>query len=106
MITMSIKVSVLPEKRKELVQTIRSMMGGIRKEKGCLSHTWYRNIEDDNALILLEEWQTREDLERYLHSYGFRILLGAIRILGDSLEMRSNDSRKDEAIELAGGPPY
>jgi quinol monooxygenase YgiN len=34
------------------------------------------NIEDKNLLNLLEEWQTRKDLDRHLRSEMFSVLIG------------------------------
>jgi len=41
---------VLEEKRKELSQTISSLIGSIRTEKGCQRCDFCRNMEDENEL--------------------------------------------------------
>jgi quinol monooxygenase YgiN len=61
MIVVRITMHVLPEKQKELVQTILSMVGTMEKAAGCLSYALFCNMEDQNLLNLLEEWQTRKD---------------------------------------------
>jgi quinol monooxygenase YgiN len=66
MIVARIAMNVLPEKQKELVQTILSMIGPMEKEAGCLSCALFCNVEDKNLLNLFEEWQTRKDLDRHL----------------------------------------
>jgi quinol monooxygenase YgiN len=68
MIVVRIAMNVLQEKQKELVQTILSMIGPMENEAGCLSYALFCNIEDKNLLNLLEEWQTRKDLDRHLRS--------------------------------------
>jgi len=40
MIVVRIAMNVLPEKQKELVQTILSMIGPMVKEAGCLSYAF------------------------------------------------------------------
>jgi quinol monooxygenase YgiN len=62
MIVVRITMNVLPEKQKELVQTLLSMVESMEKEAGCLSYALFCNMEDKNLLNLLEEWQTRKDL--------------------------------------------
>ena len=57
------------------------MIGPMENEAGCLSYALFCNIEDKNHLNLLEEWQTRKDLDRHLRSEMFSVLLGAKSLL-------------------------
>ena len=76
MIVVRIRMNVIPEKQKELVQTLVSMISSMEEEPGCLSYALYCNMEDRNLLNLLEEWQTRENFDHHLRSEMFGILLG------------------------------
>lgn len=81
MIVVRITMNVLPEKQKELVQTLLSMIAPMEKEAGCLSYALFSNMEDENFLNLLEEWQTRKDFDLYLGSEMFGVLLGTKSLL-------------------------
>lgn len=81
MIAVTITMNVLPEKQKELVQTLLSMIGPMEKEAGCLSYALFCNMEDKNLLNLLEEWQTRQELDQHLQSEMFGVLLGTKSLL-------------------------
>ena len=81
MILVIIRMKVLTEKRKELSQTIASLIGSIRTERGCRSCDFCRSLEDENALSLIEEWNTRENLTSHLKSERFRVLRGAMNLL-------------------------
>ena len=72
---------VKPEKRKELVQTIRRLLGPIKTVKGCRTIRFYLDTADKNSSLLLSEWETESDLERYVRSNDFAILRGAIMVL-------------------------
>ena len=87
MILVIIRMKVLSEKRKELSQTIASLSGSIRMEKGCNRCDFCQSIEDENRLFLLEEWDTEENLMSYLKSGRFRILRGAMNLLNEPYEM-------------------
>ena len=50
MILVIIGMEVLSEKRMELSQTIASLSGSIRMEKGCQRCDFCRNMEDENEL--------------------------------------------------------
>jgi quinol monooxygenase YgiN len=81
MILVITKMSVRPEKRMELTQTITSLSGFTRAEKGCQRCDFCQSIEDENRLILLEEWNTRENLMAYMKSPHFSVFLGAMNFL-------------------------
>ena len=81
MILVIIRMKVLAEKRKELCQTISLLIGALRKEKGCERCDFYRSMEDEHELCILEEWDTRENLNSHLKSEHFRVLRGAMSLL-------------------------
>jgi quinol monooxygenase YgiN len=81
MILVIIRIMVLNEKRMELSQTIASLIGSIRTEKGCRGCNFCRNMEDENELSLIEEWDTQENLKSHLKSERFRVLRGAMNLL-------------------------
>ena len=87
MILVIIRMRVLAEKRKELSQTIASLVGSIRTEKGCRRCDFCQSIENENELSLLGEWDTEENLKNYLKSERFRILRGAMNLLQEPYEM-------------------
>ena len=87
MILVIIRMKVLGEKRKELSQTIASLVGSIRREKGCQRCDFCQSMEDENELSLLEEWDTRENLKIHLKSERFRVLRGAMNLLQEPYEM-------------------
>lgn len=99
MIFVRIAMNVLPEKQKELVQTILSMIGPMEKEAGCLSYALFCNIENKNLLNLLEEWQTRKDLDRHLKSEMFSVLLGAKSLLFHPPQIQIHTVSHSEGME-------
>ena len=76
----AIRMSLPVDKRKELVQTLHSLFGSIRDKAGCVSCRLYSECEDDEALMLIEEWNTKEDWDEHLRSREFAILLGAMSL--------------------------
>jgi quinol monooxygenase YgiN len=80
-------MKVLAEKRVELSQTIVSLIGSIRTEKGCRRCDFCRSVEDENELCILEEWDTRENLNGHLKSELFKVLRGAMYLLREPYEM-------------------
>jgi quinol monooxygenase YgiN len=68
---------VRPEKRKELTQTLLSIVEQLRKESGCLHAGFYRNGENEEDFLVVEEWVTQQDSDDHLRSDLFTVLMGA-----------------------------
>ena len=104
MVETTIKMTVPAEKRKEVLQTIRAILGPIRRERGCISCNCYVDVEDDRVLFIEEEWKTSEDLENHLRSDHFGVLNGAMRLLRIEPDIRFNtigSTAGPEAIKAA-----
>ena len=99
MIVVTITMNVLPEKQKELVQTLLSMIEPTRKETGCLGYAVFCDIEDKNRFILLEEWETREDLDHHIRSYRFGVLLGSRTLLCEPPTIQINTVSQSEGMK-------
>ncbi len=86
MILVIMRMKVPSGKRMELSQTIASLSGSIRMEKGCRSCDFCQSIEDENRLFLLEEWDAQESLMTHQRSDSFRVLRGAMNLLKEPYE--------------------
>src|SRR4030042_736669 len=82
-----IRMRVIAEKREELSQTIASLIGSIRTEKGCQRCNFFQSMEDENELSILEEWDTPKKLNHHLKPERFRVLRGSMNLLQEPYEM-------------------
>ena len=80
-------MNVLSEKRMELSQTITSLSGSIRMEEGCKRYDFCQSIEDENRLLLIEEWDTQANLMTHVKSDHYRVLRGAMNLLQEPYEI-------------------
>lgn len=99
MLMVVIRVSAIPEKRREFLQTLRLLADETRRSAGCLSHEWYQSAEQPDVMILLEQWESREHLRRHQRSESFRVFAGAVRTLAEGFEMQTFNVRN-----VSGGP--
>ena len=90
MIDVSIKMSIPADKRLEVLQTIKTLLGPIRSEPGCISCYCCLDAEAEQIVIFKEEWSTSEDLASHLRSDYFSVLLGAMKLLSIEPEIRFN----------------
>ena len=93
MILVIIRMKVLAGKRKELSQTIALLIGSIKTQKGCRRCEFYQSMESENELCILEEWDTRKNLNSHLNSEHFRVLRGAKSLLQEPYEKGVWDGR-------------
>ena len=100
MIIVKIIMNALPEKRKEVLQTLFSMIEGIRREKGCRSYQVFQDIEDENAFSLVHTWETREDLEYHMRSDRFSVLLGTNILLNKKQDIQIHTVLHTEEKEI------
>lgn len=77
MVIIFISMKARPEKRKELSQTLHSIVKQVRKESGCLNSGFYQNGEEENDLLVVEEWETQKDSDDHMRSDIFTVLMGA-----------------------------
>jgi len=80
-------MNVLPEKHKEVLQTLLSLPQPPGN-KGCLSYDILGDIENTNVINLISQWQTRRQLNRYLSSDRFGVLLGTRSLLCEPLDIQ------------------
>ena len=101
-----LKLDALPKKCLELRQTLQALNKSTPKDKGCLSHTVFQDIENDNSFSLVQLWQNREDLDNHLRSDKFTVLMGTRSLLSRPSEITMNEvahSTGWEAVEAVRG---
>lgn len=90
MIDTIIRITVPPEKRKEVLQTFIALLAPIRREQGCISCNCYLDIEAENNFFFKATWQARDDLDVHLRSAHFGVLIGAMKLLTIEPEISFN----------------
>lgn len=96
MMTMTVVVKVRPEKQEEFLQSMRSLNSDQEIQEGLRKSTLFREIDDQTGFSLIYEWETQEDLDRYLGAEKFRVLLGALKVLCEKSEIRCGGTLWDE----------
>jgi len=77
------RITVSPANRTELWLTITSLIDLIRREEGCRNYRFYGETEDQNAFLLIGEWETLAAWNDHLSSNDFAVLHGSLELLSD-----------------------
>jgi quinol monooxygenase YgiN len=92
--TVTIEVKAQAGKFQELDQTLQALLPAMRDEKGCRGCRVSRDVEDGEVFMFSSDWESKGSFEGYIHSDNGRVLLGAIKLLGESARYRmSSDAR-------------
>ena len=100
MIIVRITMNVLPEKQLEFTQTLLSLIEPMGKEAGCLSYAVLCDIEDKSLFSLLEEWESREDMDHHISSHRFGVLLGTKTLLSEPPKIQIYTVSHSEGVEV------
>ena len=99
MIIVRITMNALLEKRTEVMQTLLSMIEPTKNVRGCLRCHIFRDIEDRNGFGLIVEWETRKDLDDYIKSDRFSVLLGTKSLLCEPAQIEIHTVSHSEGME-------
>jgi quinol monooxygenase YgiN len=87
MIIVRAVLNSFPEKQKEVLQTLLSMVEPPTNGNGLLSYGIYQDIENETVFKLISEWKTRKHANNHLSSDQFAVLLGTKALLRKPVEV-------------------
>jgi quinol monooxygenase YgiN len=96
---LTIKLWAKSGKFQELHQTLLLLLPAMRKKKGCKDSHIYRDMENDEILLLSARWDDSDALGAYLLSEYGRAILGAIDMLGETVKIRIGQAPPWQGIE-------
>ena len=97
---LKITLNVLPEKYRELEQTLLSMSSDLCKKAGCKQADLWRNLKDENRLYLVSSWENRKALDTYLRSDKFSALMGTKILLRTAPSVSIDSVMSSEGMEV------
>lgn len=86
-VEMTVEMTVIARKRKELLLTLRDMIASIRTQEGCVSCSACLSMENSKTINLNTCWDTHKCMDGHRSSKLFSALLGAIRLLCQSYQI-------------------
>lgn len=78
MMIVTLRLPLAAERKKDAIDILQSVIGPTEVMAGCLWCAMYASCDDENELLLVEEWESRDDLERHLRSDEFRHVLAVM----------------------------
>ena len=106
MVILTISSNARSDKHNELLSACRLISDRTRQEKGCLDCRLSQDIDNENLIYLEETWERRSYLDAHFRSDIFSALLGAVKLLGKTHEIRVNGGAQKngrDAVKRARG---
>ena len=85
---MTVVAKVRPEKRDEFLDAMHSLQKERLTQQGISGSQMYLRKEEPTRFLLVDEWESDQDLQRFFIQEGFRVLLGALRTLCTAAEIK------------------
>ena len=100
MITVNLRIKVPRERHRGFMDSARLIVEPTRIQAGCISCRLYQDLDEPDAVFLVEEWDSREKLDRHFNSEQCRIILSLIEASGQFPEIKINTVSKMEGLEV------
>lgn len=67
-LTLLVTYTTKPEMQEAFLHSIMEsgILEKVRKEDGCLRYEYYSSVEDENQILLVEEWSSEEQQKIHL----------------------------------------
>jgi quinol monooxygenase YgiN len=75
------------------------VVGPTRVTPGCLDARLYSDINDQNILVLVEEWGSREEFDQQLDAVKFKTLVAVIEFCSEAPVIRIDEVKRCEGID-------
>ena len=98
-IVFSVQIVAPDEVRSELLRILGAMLGPTRAAPGCLDAHLYADLNKRKTLLLLEEWESREQFDRNLGAERLNAIVAAIELCRNAPVVRIDSVERQEGVE-------
>ena len=105
MTTVTLKIKVSSQIHLKALQLINTILGKIQSVKGLFSCEAYREIDDEDTLVMIQKWESGEVMERYIKSSNYRAVMELMELSSDQPEV-SFDTVSGDTVSGTMGMKY
>jgi len=88
MIVSTLRLLLSEADRARVITSLTPLIAWTRLQPGCRVCHLLGDLDDPREIIVREEWDTQEDLDRHLRSEDYRRILAAIELSQEAPEIR------------------
>jgi quinol monooxygenase YgiN len=102
LIVFSMQIVASDEKRAEILRALGRLLGPTRAAAGCLQAHLYADLDRRKTLLLVEEWESREQFERNLDTAKLNMIVAAIELSSEAPVVRVDSVEREEGVDTLG----
>ena len=88
MIMVTAKITARPGERDNIIAKSQDLIDSSRLDPGNISYNLYASTENDDILLMLEQWKNPEILEAHMQTKDFKAFGAAIKdILAEEMDI-------------------
>src|SRR6266436_5409032 len=91
------------DRRTALLRTLGSILGPTRVAPGCLDARLYSDLDRRKTLVLIEDWESREQFERNLDMTKLNAIVAAIELSNEAPVVRVDTVEREEGVDTLAG---
>jgi quinol monooxygenase YgiN len=99
LIVFTLEIVAPDQVRTALLRTLGSVLEPTRVVPGCLSARLYSDLDRRKALVLIEEWETRDQFDRNLDDAKLNAIVGAIELSSEAPVVRIDLVEREEGVD-------
>ncbi len=96
----TIRIPLSLGRRAAVLDVLRSIQGPVSAQPGCVGCHIYEEEDPEQAVILVERWESEADLEEHIRSEAYRRILNSIELSGRPPEVRFDYVSSSKGLEL------
>lgn len=100
MVIATLRISPPLATKEEVRETLRSLLGPTRVQKGCRRCELFQDIEDSASLILIQEWDCINDFEQHIGSDDYRRVLAVMDMSDEKPELKISTISGTAGLDL------
>ncbi|MDY0267059.1 MAG: putative quinol monooxygenase [Methanimicrococcus sp.] len=58
-------IKIKPDTENEFLEKVQPLLTASRKDEGCISYALFKNTEEKNSFMMVEQWESPEMLEKH-----------------------------------------
>ena len=99
MIIFTLRIKVPGNRRKDFLDSARLTIGPTKVQLGCIGCEFYQDLNDPDAVLYVQEWESRANLDDHIKSDSFRIVLSLMELSVETPEIKLNTISQTEGLE-------
>jgi quinol monooxygenase YgiN len=100
LIVFSLEIMAPDRTRTALLRTLGSLLEPTRVAPGCRSVRLFTDLDRRKSLVLVEEWESREQFEQNLDAMKLNIIVGAIELSDEAPVVRVDTVQREEGVDV------